>query len=130
VKKNVYLAIICGVASAVLVLGVTLLGRAWNRPVEDEAKGSVGRRIEAQADFLNNEWFKAEEKPYQSTGIVLEQRPLASGMYQTKILRDGDSVILLVLSGDVLSPSNRVEVGMYGFRQSPSSLRQFVHLVK
>jgi hypothetical protein len=126
----VYLAIACGVASAVLVLAVTFFGKALNRSVEDEAKGPVGRRIEAQADFLNNEWFEAEEEPYQWTGTVLEQRPLVSGMYQTKILRDSDSAILLVLSGDVLSPSNRVEVGMYGFQQSPSSFHQLVHLVK
>jgi hypothetical protein len=97
--------------SIIVVVFTILIITYSHKPAQES---TVEQMLAHQDDFIQNTWFNQADKsggPWE--GVVLTQRELLPGLYETKILRDGDKFVFLALAGKVLAKDARVEFSWY-----------------
>jgi len=91
----------------------------------------IDRGINNSSNFLNNVWAEEETEIVKGwSATVLEQRTFVTGVYQTKVMRDGAYDVFLVFSGKKLVKGDKVEVGIYKRKANKYCSSDFVHFVK
>lgn len=102
--------------------------QAW---VDLPEQVKIDRAMNSSSNFLNDVWAEEQNeivKGWKAT--VLEQRTFVTGVYQTKVMRDGAYDVFLVFTGKKLVKGDKVDVGVYKRRASKYASSDFVHFIK